>query len=95
MLVDNREQRSDSQPGFTDHSVKTSTSPCYFSDQEISDQVIKWLIVLSHLVTLRLSHCYFNVRSNSINEYACFFKQVLTLLEIINHDKISLSEVML
>ena len=75
--------------------VKTSTSPCYFSDQEISDQVIKWLIVFSHLVTSRLSHCYFNVRSNSINEYACFFKQVLTLLEIINHDKISLSEVML
>ena len=30
MLVDNREQRSDSQPGFTDHSVKTSTSPRLF-----------------------------------------------------------------
>ena len=119
MLVDNREQRSDSQPGFTDHSVKTSTSPWLFclgcrrlrsknllvllsqhdtvfldstslaslrsacplsspdgrqnqyipmivSDQERSDQVIKLLIFLGHLVTSPLGHYIFNVRSNSI-----------------------------
>ena len=46
--------------------------PMIVSDQERSDQVIKLLIFLGHLVTSPLGHCIFNVRSNSIRYFYCF-----------------------